>query len=283
MATLKETKENLEMIATIKNIASTYQEIANLRMQQIREKVLKNREFFTELLSTYQKIKTAYLFSLKKGWIKKEKISFRQPEKEKTVVFLSANQFFYGSLILDIWKKTREYLKKGEADLIVVGRTGKYLAENEGLGHKIFYFEIDDVSPKQMEIEKIIEFLKKYKKVIVFHGKYEKALSQIPAISEISGELPFEKKIQNAKNYLFEPSPEAILEFFETEIIAVLFNQTVLEHQLSRYASRVMAMYQTTENAKKLNQKLETFENKLKRQKLNKKQIELFSSFYAKS
>ena len=47
MATLKEIKENLEMIATIKNIASTYQEIANLRMQQIREKVLKNREFFT--------------------------------------------------------------------------------------------------------------------------------------------------------------------------------------------------------------------------------------------
>ncbi len=278
MPTLKEIRKNLEMISIIKNIASTYQEIANLRMKQIREKVLKNRESFRELLNTYQRIKSAYLFSLKKGWIRKEKISFRRAEKERLVVFLSANQFFYGALILDIWKEIQKYLEKNKADLAVVGRTGKYLAEGSGFGHKMFYFELNDVKPEEERIGEILDFIKNYKKIIVSHGRYEKVLSQKPIMSEISGKLPFEEKFEKVHPYLFEPSPEAVLEFFETEIIGVLFNQTILEHQLARYASRVMAMYQATENTKNLEQKLSTAENKLKRQKLNKKQIELFSS-----
>jgi len=278
MSTLKEIKENLEMISIIKNVASTYQDIANLRMKQIRGKVLKNRELFRELFNTYQRIKSDYFSSLKKGWIKKEKISFRQPKKEKVIIFSSANQFFYGALILDTWKEVQKYLEKNKTDLVVIGRIGKYLAEVSGFGHKMFYFELNDVKPEEMRIGEILNFIKNYKKIIVFHGRYEKVLSQKPVMEEISGKLPSEKKFENVHPYLFEPSPEAVLEFFETEIIAALFNQTILEHQLARYASRLMAMYQATENAKNLKQKLLIVENKLKRQKLNKKQIELFSN-----
>ncbi len=281
MASIKEIKENLEMITAIKNIAGTYQEIANLRMNQIREKVLKNREFFNELLGTYQRIKSAYFLSLRKGWILEEKTYFRRAEKEKLVLFLSANQFFYGSLVLDIWKETQKYLKKNKADLAIVGRTGKYLAEGTGLGHKIFYFELNDVKPEKERMGEIIEFIKNYKKIIVFHGRYEKVLVQKPIISDISGRLLFEERLEKVSPYLFEPSPEKVLEFFENEIIAVLFNQTVLEHQLARYASRVMAMYRATENAKNMAKKLSITENKLKRQKISKKQTELFGNIYA--
>jgi len=95
-------------------------------------------------------------------------------------------------------------------------------------------------------------------------------------MSEIS-ELPFEEKKGEIKKYLFEPSPEAVLEFFESEIIISLFNQCLLEHQLARYASRTIAMYRARENAKDLRKKLETIKNKLVREKSNKEQIELFA------
>jgi len=278
MPTLKEIRKNLETVSAIKSIASTYQEIANLRMRRIREKVLKNRQFFKELLGIYQRVKSAYLSSLKKKPAKKERVSFRRVEKEKIVVFLSANQFFYGALILDIWKEVQKYLENQKTDLAVVGRTGKYLAEGAGFGHRMYYFELDDVKPEKGRIGEIVEFIKKYRQVLVFHGRYEGVLFQKPVMSEISGELPFEQKAREVKNYLFEPSPEAILDFFETEIVATLFNQTILEHQLARYASRVMAMYRATENAKRLEKKLQVLENKLERQKLNKRQIEFFGS-----
>jgi len=277
MSTFKEIEENLEMISAIRNIASTYQDIADLRMKQIREKVLKNRELFKELFNTYQRIKSDYSLFSKNTWSKKEKDSFRKPKKESVIIFSSANQFFYGALILNIWKEIQKYLEKNKTDLIVIGKTGKYLAEENGLGSKMFYFELDDVKPEEKRIGEVLDFIKNYKKIIVFHGRYEKVLSQKPVMNEISGKLPSGDKIEKVYSYLFEPSPEAILEFFETEIIAALFNQTILEHQLARYASRVIAMYKATENAKKLKQKLSIVKNKLKRQKINKKQIEIFS------
>jgi F0F1-type ATP synthase gamma subunit len=245
-------------------------------MQQIKEKVLKNREFSKELLRTYQRIKNVYYYSLEKGLVKKS--FFRKTEKEKAVIFLSVNKPFYGTLILDIWKEVKKYLEREGGDLVVVGRVGKYLAEREGFGLSLFYFEFDDINPEKERISEIVEFIKKYEKIIVFHGRYEKGLVQKPVMTEISGGLPEEKKEKKIEGYLFEPSPEAILDFFETEIIGVLFNIAILEHQLARLAARVMAMQEASERAKNFEKRLRAMESKLKREIINKRQIELFGS-----
>jgi F-type H+-transporting ATPase subunit gamma len=276
MPTLKEIQKNLEVVSTIKNVVLTFQEIANLKMQQIKEKVLKNRDFSKELLRTYQRIKSVYYHSLEKGLVKKS--FFRKIEKEKAVIFLSVNKPFYGTLILDIWKEVKKYLEREGGDLIVVGRLGKYLAEREGFGHFLFYFEFDDINPEKERISEIVEFVKKYEKIIVFHGRYEKGFVQKPVMTEISGGLPEEKKERGIEGYLFEPSPEAVLDFFETEIIGVLFNIAILEHQLARLAARVMAMQEASERAKNFEKKLKAMENKLKREIINKRQIELLGS-----
>ena len=147
MPTLKQIKEDLEATSIIKTITSVYQEIAHLRMNQIRQRVLSNREFIEELSRIYNQIKKSYINSLKKGGkLKKkelEKISFIKRNKRRITVFLSSNQFFYGTLILDIWHNLLNYLNESKADLAVVGKTGRYLAERSGFGGKIFYFELE--------------------------------------------------------------------------------------------------------------------------------------------
>lgn len=276
MPTIKKLKENLEVISMIENITRTYQEIANLRMNQIKEKVLINREFFKELLNTYQTIKAIYFFSLKKE--ENKKVIFRRTKKEKLIIFLSANQPLYGNLIWEVWKLFQKYLKNYKADFAIVGKIGKYFAEMSGLNERFYYFDLDDIQPEREKVAEILDFIKNYQNIIVFHGKYEKGLIQKPIKTEISGELSEKEKIKEIKNYIFEPSIEAILEFFESEIIAVLFNLTLLEHQLARWASRVLAMDQATEKAKNLKRKLKITENKLKREIKNKEQIEIFSN-----
>ena len=285
MPTLKQIKEDLEATSTIKTITSIYQEIAYLRMNQIRRGVLSNREFIEELSRVYNQIKKSYINSLKKkGRLKKEelkKISFIKRNKRRIAVFLSSNQFFYGTLILDIWHNLLNYLNDSKADLAVVGKTGRYLAERGGFEGKIFYFELDDDNPRKEQMKKIMDFIKNYEEIIVFHGRFSTAISQKPVQDNISGgiTLELEKELGKVKNYLFEPSPEDILEFFETELISAFFNQAVLEHRLSRYAARMVAMYQATENAKEIKRKLKIKQKKLQRQLSNKKQIELFAGF----
>ncbi len=285
MPTLKQIKENLEATSTIKTITSIYQEIAHLRMNQIRQRVLSNREFIEELSWVYSRIKKSYIASLKKrGKLKKKelkKISFIKRNRRSVAVFLSSNQFFYGTLILDIWHNLLNYLNDSKADLAVIGKTGRYLAERSGFGGRIFYFELDDDNPRREQMKKIMDFIKNYEEIIVFHGKFSTAISQKAVQDNISGgiTLELEKELGKVKNYLFEPSPEDILELFENELISAFFNQAVLEHRLSRYAARMVAMYQATENAKEIKRKLKIKQKKLERQLLNKKQIELFAGF----
>lgn len=276
MAILKRIRENLKAVSTIQTITRIYQEIANLRMNKIRQRVLSNRELIEGLSQIYGQVKGAYFSQLKKRGQKKKEKSFIKPEWSRVVVFLSGNERFYGTLILEIWKEILNYLAKKEAVLAVVGEMGKYLVERSGFGFKMFYFELDDDNPEKEQIKRIIEFIKDYEEIIVFHGRFETVLSQKVAQSNISG-IPPQKELAEIKSYLFEPSPEAVLEFFETELMSAFFNQAVLEHQLSRYATRMVAMYQATQNAEKRKKKLEIEEKKLKRQLFNKTQVELFS------
>ena len=271
MPILKKIKEDLKAVSNIETITRTYQEIANLRMNEIRQKVLNNREFIEELSQVYTLAKKAYLVLLKK-----EK-PFIKPKRERVVVFLSGNERFYGTLFSDIWRELLNYLAKNKADLAVVGRMGKYLAERSGFGHKMFYFELNDDKPEKNRLREIIDFIKNYEEIIIFHGRFQTILSQKVVQSNISGGVTLKEELEEVKSYLFEPSPEAVLEFFETELLSAFFNQTILEHRLSKYTTRMVAMYQATENAKKRERKLKIEQKKIERQLLNRKQIELFS------
>lgn len=274
MATLKEIKETINFVQTIENITKTYQEIANLRMRQIRDFVLKNRKMFEEILATYQRIKNAYFTGLKSGIL--EKIEFPKKSKKLVFVFLSANEFFYGGLINEIWKKVKkEWEKKSNADLLIIGKVGKNLAETEGFEGKFFYFDLDDVRIEKEKLESILNFLKNYERIVVFRGKYKKGFLQEVESEEIAGELKVEKE-GVFETYIFEPSPKEVLEFFEKEILGILFHQSILEHQLARYAARVKAMFEASERAKKIKKNLDLIFLKLKRGLENKRQITLF-------
>lgn len=275
MPTLKEVTEDIKSIEVIKSISTIYHEIANFKMRQIRESVLKNRYFFEELLRVYQRVKSASLLIKKRETEIEQRKKKKKEKKDEIIVVLSANNPFYGNLILDIWEAAFSYWKKKHPDLLVVGRIGKYLAEGSGLGHKTFYFELNDDHPEKENINAIVDFIRSYRKIIVFYGKYKTAISQKVVMSEIS-ELPF-KKVEEIEGYLFEPSPKAILDFFEKGIITALFNQCLLEHRLARYSSRVISMYKAKENAKELEKNLEKIKRRLKKQIENKQQIELFS------
>ncbi|TSC75980.1 MAG: F-type H+-transporting ATPase subunit gamma [Parcubacteria group bacterium Gr01-1014_30] len=275
MAVLKEIKGNLRAISGIETVTSVYQEIAKLNMNKIRRGVLDNREFIDELSHVYTLIKKEHI--VRRLMNKKEVLP--KERGRRVVVFLSANERFYGTLILNIWQEILNYLADKEALLAVIGRLGKYFAERSGFGHKMVYFELDDDNPEKEKVKGIIEFIKGYEEIIIFHGRFQTILSQKVAMSKISGQITLEKGVVEAKKYLFEPSPEAVLEFFETELMSAFFNQNILEHRLSKYATRMIAMYRAAQEARGRKRKLKMELKKLERRLFNKKQGELFSGF----
>lgn len=286
MSSMKELRGNLEAIGAIKSITNVYQEIASLRMNQLRDRVAKTREFLSGVASVYNHAKTAYIASIQhqpfqRGKRKLPNLSFVRRNGKSVSVFLSANEHLYGTLILDVWGHFANDIVKEQSDGVVIGSFGKYLINNENLEVKFSYFDLDDDQPSVEQIKKIVEYLSNYEKVVVYHGQMISVLNQITAKSEITGGISLKEKVQkSAKRYLFEPSSERILEFFEGEIIGALFNQSVLEHQLARFAARMVAMDQATENANEELKKTRKDLRQLRRRTMNRKQLEVFAGYH---
>lgn len=269
MATLQEIRKKIKTVSLLERITAAYQEISRYEMNKIREITLKNREFIEELLKVYSEAKRAYFIEAKE-----EGKKIPLPSKKRVVVFLSANARFYGGLISEVWKKVFDYLSKNEADLVVIGEMGKYIVEQSKIENKVFYFNLDDEKPKEKEIREIAKFLKDYGEIKIFHGKFKTILFQEIVATDISGEVP-EEKGTDIYGYLFEPSGEAVLDFFKTELISAFFYQTFLEHKLSRHATRMVQMYQSSKKAKEKKEEFKKEERKLKWQMINRKQQEI--------
>ena len=281
MYSRKEFTENINAATSIKSITTIYQEIASLRMNQLKDKVARTSAFLDGVAEIYNHAKSAYIDIIKSQTVKKDKayneLRFIKRNGKTVLVFLSANEHLYGELILNVWDKFREDKRQTGLDGVVVGTFGKYLVKNEsGLDDNVKYFDLDDDKPGQDQINKILDYISKYEQIFVYYGRLITVLNQSPTKEQISGGATLEQKVAS-KKYLFEPSPQKILEFFETEIISALFNQKVFDHQLSRFASRMVAMDQATENANEIIKKLDRQYKTIKRRVLNKKQQDVFS------
>ena len=278
MKTLKKIKEDLKLVGTLENIIEVFEEIANIKMRQIKEKVLKSRKMFEELLACYQRVKGSYLAGVESGILKEAKFK----EKQGTcIVFLSANELFYGGFIFQLWEKTKMLIKtKKPKCLVTIGSIGKSLISKEKFTFKSYAFEFEELKIGEKEISQVMEILENYFPIFIVHGKYERGFLQKIKITEISEKRlpPPLEEMKTPEIYIFEPSVEEVLNFFEREIVKVLFLQTILEHHLAKLAARVIAMFQAREKAKILKRKLKIEEMKRKKELLNKRQIELFGS-----
>jgi len=273
VANFRKIKDNLKAVSAIETITATYREVSQKEMNDVRKKALKNRDFIEKLSRMCAMAKKSYLLEKKKEGKEEEIV---KPKKEKSIsIFFSANSRFYGSLILAVWRETLKELEKTGGDLLVVGKVGKNLIEKSNADMKFAYFNLDDEKPSEEEMIKIIEHIKEYDTITAFHGRFKTILSQEVKQTNISGGVDESKGDVDVSSYLFEPSPEAVLEFFEKELIAAFFRQVFLEHRLSRHATRMVAMHKAGENAKERKEKLEKEAKKIQKREMDKKQLEI--------
>src|SRR5258706_1517304 len=289
MAQRKKVLEDLEALNSIKDLAESYEEIAVVRMQKIKDSVLKTRDFLTDLSDVYVDLKSSHAREIRELLAKRQEknkaISPLLQKKEKTLmVYESSNGRLYGSVTQKVFKlfvKDLREFKDEDVDVVVIGSAGKEMYENMGVSKKFEYFDIPDSNVEIEHIRKLVRKFLEYEKVHVYYGKFNNVIKQNPIATSITGDDIFEtenfSETPREDRFIFEPILEKIFHFFETQIMANLFSQTVLENQLARHASRVNAMeealVQIEEEAKKINQ----IKNRIKHQTQNRKQLETIS------
>ena len=287
-------QSEIEFSKTFRFIAQAYEEIAVMKMRKVRNSVLATRDYLSHLSEIFYELKKAKERQKKQLTISNKqksdvKAKILTPDKKvtsdklsKTVsVLLSANTTLYGDLIERIFNLFLKNVTKDGSDIIIVGRVGKRLYDEQDNKKNYTYFELPDVELRLENLKPVIYHLVRYQKIIVYYGKFESVVTQKETFSSISGDQPSSYQAESSSrladetsHFLFEPSLETILAFFEDLIASSLFRQTVHETQLARWASRIMSMEKAQVNIDAQIKRLHFSEMKIQRQEQNKKQLD---------
>lgn len=289
MAQRKIIQENLEALNSLKDLATSYEEVAVIRMQKIKDSVLKTRDYLSDLSDIFVDLKSSYMREVKELLIKRKKgdktiLPLLQKNGKNLMVYASSNGRLYGAVTQKVFRLFIQDLKKAEAensDIIIVGNAGKEMFEAAETKKEFTYIELPDTNVNIDYIKNLVEKFLQYEKVYVYYGKFANVMTQAPISTSISGDSIFETdnitETPREDRFIFEPDLEKILHFFETQIMANLFSQTLLENQLARHASRVNAMEEALIHIQEETKKINILKNRAKHQLQDRKQLETIS------
>lgn len=279
MISKKQVTLETDGLESLKGLVEVYEEVAAGRMQKVRGAVLQSRLFLEGLLTVFAKIKAAYA---KHPGLK---VSNRPKNNRTVAVFVSANSRLYGDIVDRIFDNFADYVRTNKPDVVVLGKLGLSMMADRLPGVLYNYFDFSDETVDLESFELIMRYLMQFERILVFYGQFKTILTQTPMITSVSGDaIAAEEEVfvdkqgrKVAKQYIFEPTLTGVAKVFEGEILASLFEQTLHESQLAKYASRMLALDRSIDNIEKRLGQVRGEAVRLRHKAFNRKQLATFS------
>jgi ATP synthase F1 gamma subunit len=274
MISKKQIKFEIEGLNALKGLVEVYEEVAAGRMQRVRGAVVQSRQFLTGLLEVFKKARVAYSALEKNKW--------RQKNGKAVAVFVSANAGLYGDIVDRTFEIFAEYVEKNKPEVVVLGKLGLKMM-NDRMPKQLFnYFDFSDEEVEMESFQIIMRYLIQFEVILVFYGTFKTILDQNPTMTTVSGEaiVVDDARVVKPTKFLFEPSVEAIAQVFEGEILSSLFEQTLHESQLAKFASRMLALDHSVDNIENRLGVMRMRERRVGHRSMNKKMLGTVSGIY---
>lgn len=275
--TIKEIDERLEEGQSLKTIAQAYAEIANLKIKRIRSAVERNRLFFEEISKVYGLVKALA--------IKKRVILPKL--KKRLCILLTSNYRFYGNInssLINYYIGSNRELT--DVDKIVLGKAAIDFFRTTKILPNYQEVLLRSDMPTPNELIQLVKVMGEYNQVLVFHSKLKSLLMQRATFTDVTAtSFYLQQKASSAYtsdlNFIFEPELPKVLNFFESQILTLLLEQTFLESELSRTASRFISMDQAETASIKFIKDYKKIRNYAKRSIENNSILENYASVVA--
>lgn len=272
--TIRDIDQTIEEVNSLKVLTQAFGEIASIKLKRIRTEVERNRQFFKEI---------AYVFRVVKSYAETKGVTLKKP-KGTVSILITSNERFYGGIDTDVISYFIEVSAKYATDRIVTGVTGKEYLHAIRYIHQFTELTFKTDLPNEIEQSKLAEMIGSYKQVIVFYPQITTILVQKPTATDVtqSSWSKFSQQLVQDFNYvIFEPELQKTINFFDTQIMILLLQQTFFEAELARTASRLLAMDKAQIEANKFIDQQKKLRIKIKRDLINKQILESFSSMSA--
>lgn len=242
---IKQIAQKIEEGIALKSISQAYTEIATNKLKKIRAAVERNRDYLEDLSKVHQIVKQVAL----------AKHILPQKNGRSISLLITSNYHFYGNVNNNLMKYYLDTIKNQKSDQFVIGKTAieYFNSINYPKNYQSLILKTD--SPTDIELQQLSQATSPYSQVIIYYSQLKSVMVQIPTSKDIT-QTSFLKLITELDEsistaFIFEPEIEKTLEFFETQVTNLLLEQTFLESELSRTASRLISMDQAQTNADK--------------------------------
>lgn len=294
MAKTKEISRRIKSVANTKKITRAMEMVAAAKMRKALEAVLKTRTYANlswETVLRLAKLSQAQSEPLHRLLTKRKKIN------RVAIIVITSNRGLCGGFNSALIAKIKESIVRHpvKTDFILVGRKGTplYGLPNTEVAAE---FSKEDILTSISEIAPIgkmaaSDYLsRKYDKVLVAYTDFVSASSQIARVKQIlpvdlnvdeylgvassnpkigvTKEMITEKSnehlaVEQGKyEFVFEPSPRAVLDKIIPRLLEIQLYQAFLESNASEHSARMSAMHQATEAASDMVAELTLFYNK---------------------
>lgn len=287
MPSLKEIRGRIGSIRNIAQITRAMEMMSASRMKRAQDAILAARPYSDELREALSRVGAAVSEE-------EDALLARRQVHRIALVVLTTDRGLAGALDSNTvravlrWITDRADQGEGEApevEAITVGRKGRDGLRRAGVRIAAHFTHLGtrpgfaDVTPiARLVTEDFLEG--RYDEIAVAYSTFLTTLSQRPEVRTI---LPVtepaigeEERLSNDE-YLFEPSPQAVLHRLLPHYVAVDLYRAVLENNASEESARMVAMRNATDNAHELIDDLTLVYNKTRQATITREMIEIAS------
>ena len=284
MATLREIKRRIKSISNTAKITHAMELVAAAKMKRAQESATNGKPYSKLVNDTIRSIANRIDQAA-------HPLLARSQGAKSLVIFFSTDRGLAGSLNSNLFRELEELV--GKTKFITAGKKGSRFIVKSGKE-----LLADFPLPEKPDIAvcrpiakiAIDEFLKKnVDQVHVLYTEFTSTLKQTAVIrqllpiidEEILKELATEAEEFQARESLFEPNPDTVLEAVLPQYILMEIYQIVLEAKASEHSARMVAMKNATENASDLAEDLTLTYNGIRQEAITKEILDISTAAIA--
>jgi F-type H+-transporting ATPase subunit gamma len=288
MPSLKDIRGRIGSVRNIAQITRAMEMVAASRMKRAQDAILAARPYSDELRDVLSRVAAVVGEEV-------DPLLARRRVRRVALIMITTDRGLAGSLNANAiraalrWTQGKIDARNGdrriEVEAITIGRKGRDGLRRAGIPIAAHFAQLGD-RPAFTDVTPIArlvtdDFLDgKYDEIDVAYSTFISTLTQRPQITPL---LPIAtpqqeegKSIENDE-YLFEPSPEAVLRRLLPHFVAIDLYRAVLENQASEQSARMIAMRNSTDNANELIEDLTLVYNKTRQATITREMIEIAS------
>lgn len=256
MASTREIKRRIRSVRNISQITRAMEMVSAAKMRKAQQRVLASRPYADRLQAVI-----ADLASLKLDGTDDSAFPLLEQRevKRSAVILVTPDKGLTGSMNANLIRRASRYILSEAnvpVEVIAAGKKGRdfmvrtrqdVVAEFTALGDNVSFNDIRPI----VEVALTDFNSGKVDAVFVIFPRYVNTLTQTPEVRQI---LPIAKPEGAGEytDYIFEPSPEVVLNELLPRFVEVQVYQAILESIASEHSARMVAMRNASQNAKDL-------------------------------